>query len=435
MAFDARAVEELVSAHGEPEWLRGRRRDALTVYERLGLPSKADEEWRRTDLKALNLDAFAPHEHPNGSSTLPREVGGVPGAAGGAGSAGVAAVLRQRGSEPGRTELDPELSRRGVLFMPLSQAVKEHPELVKPRLFTTVRPDRDKFTALQGAFFSGGTFLYVPPGVLIEQPLVGQFWSGTGGAAVLPHTLVVVGEGASVNYVDEFLSPTLDQPALTSGSAEVFAGPGSSVGYVSLQRWGRHAWQFADQHVTVEREASARLISVGLGGAFAKTRVSAELVGPGASAELKGIYFGSGEQFFDFHTLQRHQVGQTTSDLLFKGALRDSARSVYAGLIRIEKNAQRSDAYQANRNLLLSKTANASSIPMLEIENNDVRCTHGATVAPVDPQHLFYLESRGIPPDTALRMLVLGFFGEVLDRIPVAQARELVEQELEARIG
>jgi Fe-S cluster assembly protein SufD len=215
----------------------------------------------------------------------------------------------------------------------------------------------------------------------------------------------------------------------------VIAGEGANVGYLALQRWGRHAWQFADQRVRAERDATVRLVSVGLGGRFAKNRIEASLAGPGASAELKALFFGSQKQFFDFHTLQQHRVGNTTSDLLFKGALRDEARSVYAGLIRIEPNASRSDAYQANRNLLLSKTAKAHSIPMLEILNNDVRCTHGATVAPVDPEHLFYLESRGIPAPTAEQMIVHGFFGEVLDRIPVAQARELVEAELEARIG
>jgi Fe-S cluster assembly protein SufD len=158
-------------------------------------------------------------------------------------------------------------------------------------------------------------------------------------------------------------------------------------------------------------------------------------MGPGASAELKALYFGTGEQFFDYHTLQQHQVGQTTSDLLFKGVLRDTSRAIYAGLIRIEPQAVQSDAYQANRNLLLSKTARAHSIPMLEIHNNEVRCTHGATIAPLNPEHIFYLESRGIPPSAAQRMIVHGFFGQVLDRIPVLQARELVESELEARIG
>ncbi|MDR0360570.1 MAG: Fe-S cluster assembly protein SufD [bacterium] len=422
MSFTADAVEELASLHGEPEWLRAQRRQAFELYERLPLPSRTDEEWRRTDLKGLDLESFQPFERANGSAPAdPLD--------------DVAGVLRQRGSEPGRVELDPEAERQGVLFMPLSQAALEHPDLVRSRLFTEVRPDRDKFAALHAALFSGGTFLYVPDGVQISKPLVSQFWSSGGGAAVLPHTLVVAGKGASFNYVDEFLSPDLDQPAYCSGSAEVFAEEGASVGYVALQRWGRHAWQFADQRVRAERDATVRLINVGLGGRFAKNRVDAHLTGPGASAELKALYFGTGEQFFDYHTLQAHAVGETTSDLLFKGALADTARCIYAGLIRIEPHARRSDAYQANRNLLLSKTAKAHSMPMLEILNNDVRCTHGATVAPLDPEQLFYLESRGIPTATAQRMILHGFFGEVLDTIPVVQARDLVERELEARVG
>jgi Fe-S cluster assembly protein SufD len=422
MGFAITAVEELASLHGEPEWLRARRRGAFDVYERLPLPARSDEEWRRTDLRGLDLEAFAPFEQADGAAPSSPV-------------ADTSGVLRQRGSEPGSVELDPDVAAKGVLFMPLAQAAAEHRELVEPHLFSEVRPDRDKFAALHAALFSGGSFLYVPPGVTVEKPLVSQFWSSGGGALVLPHTLIVAGAGSNFNYIDEFLSPDLEKPALTSGSAEVFAGEGAQVGYVSLQRWGAHAWQFANQRVRAERDSTVRLVHVGLGGRFSKNRVEASLVGPGASAELKALFFGSGEQFFDFHTLQSHQVGHTTSDLLFKGALKDTARSLYAGLIRIEPHAQHSDAYQANRNLLLSRTAKANSIPMLEILNNEVRCTHGATVAPVDPEHLFYLQSRGIPAATAERMIVHGFFGQVLDRIPVAQARELVEHELEQRLG
>jgi Fe-S cluster assembly protein SufD len=422
MALDLTSVEELASLHEEPEWLRARRRDAFAAFEKLPLPSRSEEEWRRTDVRTLDLDAFAPFERANGSAP------GDP-------IEDVSGVLRQRGSEPGRVELDAALSAKGVLFMPLSQAAKEHPDLIRRHLFSEVAPDRDKLAALHAALFSGGTFLYVPEGVRIDKPLVSQFWSSGGGALVLPHTLIVAGAGSAFNYVDEFLSPNLDAPAYCSGSAEVLAGEAAAVGYIALQRWGRHAWSFADQRVHAQRDANVRLVNVGLGGRFAKNRVEARLVGPGASAELKGMYFGTGEQFFDYHTLQHHVVGTTTSDLLFKGALDDSARAVYAGLIRIEPNATRSDAYQADRNLLLSKSAKAHSIPMLEIQNNDVRCTHGATVAPVDPEHVFYLESRGIPAEAAERMIVHGFFGEVLDRIPVQQARDLVEQELESRIG
>ena len=422
MGFTRESLEEVASLHGDPDWLRARRREAFEIYERLPLPSRSDEEWRRTDISQLELDEFEVFESANGSAPAdPIE--------------DAAAVLRQRGSEPGKVELPAELSAKGVVFMPLSQAVKEHGDWLQRHLFQATPAERDKFSALHAAFFSGGTFLYVPDGVTIEKPLVSQFWSSGGGAAVLPHTLILAGKGASFNYVDEFLSPDLDRPALTSGSAEIMADEGANVGYLALQRWGKHAWQFANRRAIIRRDATVRIVDVGLGGRFAKTRVEASLEGPGASAELKGLFFGSEQQFFDYHTLQSHQVGQTTSDLLFKGALRDSARSVYAGLIRIEKGAQRSDAYQANRNLLLSKQANAYSIPMLEILNNEVRCTHGATIAPVDPEQLFYLESRGIAHDTAERMIVHGFFGEVLDRIPVQQARDLVEQELEARIG
>jgi len=422
MSFSLKAVEELASLHAEPEWVRVRRRASWAAYERLPMPSRSEEEWRRTNLKGLDLAVFEAWEPANGGAPADS-------------IEDAAAVLRQRGSEPGQVDVGPELSAKGVLFMPLSQAAREHSELVEQHLFKGVDPERDKLSALHGALFSGGTFLYVPNGVSVEKPFVSQFWSSGGGAAVLPHTLIVAGDGSQFNYIDEFLSPTLETPSLTSGSVEVFAGRGANVGYVSLQRWGNHAWQFADQKVIAEQESTVRVVNVGLGGRFAKTRVEAVLHGPGASAELKGLFFGSGGQFFDYHTLQSHVVGDTTSDLLFKGALRDTARSVYAGLIRIEKGARRSDAYQANRNLLLSKSANAYSIPMLEIMNNDVRCTHGATIAPVDPEHVFYLESRGIPRASAERMIVHGFFGQVLDRIPVGQARELVESELEARLG
>jgi Fe-S cluster assembly protein SufD len=422
MSFTLKAVEELGSLHGDPEWARARRRSAFEVFERLEMPAKHEEEWRRTDLKGLDLEVFAPFEDPNGAQ--PRAP--VEGAAG---------VLRQRGSEAGSTELAESARRQGVLFMPLSQAVREHRELVERHLFSLVSPERDKFTALQASFYSGGTFLYVPDGVVVEEPFVSQIWSGGGGAAILPHTVIVAGQGSIFNHIDEFSSPDLEQPAIASGSAEIFAGHGSNVGYVAIQRWGRHTWQFADQRARLEQEATLRLINVGLGGRLAKVRMEADLVAPGASAELKGLYFGSGEQFFDYHTLQRHEAGNTTSDLLYKGALRDRAHSLYAGLIRIEKFARGSDAYQANRNLLLSEGAGAHPIPMLEILNNDVRCTHGATVSPIDTEHLFYLRSRGIPAPVAERMIVQGFFGEVLARIPAEQTRLLVEQELEARIG
>ena len=422
MPFTLHAVEEIASLHGEPDWLRRRRRSAFDTFERMPMPSRIDEEWRRTDVSALDVAKFSQFEHRNGAAPAePLE--------------GVAGTVTMRGSQIESVRLDPELERAGVVLEPISEAAKSHPELLETLLFSQVRPDRDRFAALHAAFFADGPFLYVPDGVVIEKPIVGQVFSAEGGTAVLPHTLIVAGRGSRFNYLDEYLSPADEAAGYKSGSAELFLGEASSVGYVALQKWGRNAWHLADQRARLDKDASLRLFNVTLGGRFSKTRVEASLQGQGAEAELKAIYFASGEQFFDFHTLQDHRVGNSRSDLLFKGALQDTARTVYAGLIRIEKGAARSDAYQANRNLVLSDHAKATSIPMLEIDNNDVRCTHGATVGPVDPQHLFYLRSRGIPESTAKRMIVQGFFGDVLDRIPFEHARKLIEAELEARLG
>jgi Fe-S cluster assembly protein SufD len=399
MAFSSQTLEEIASIQAEPDWLRERRRTALAAYERLPMPSRTDEEWRRTDVTKLDPAVFAQLEHANGFK-------------------------------------QPEISLPpGVILEPLVTAAERHPELVEPALFSLVRADRDRFTALHAAFFTGGNFLYVPEGVVIEQPILRQHFSNENGTAVLPHTVIVAGRGSKFYYLDEYIGQEGEGAGYRSGSAEILVGEGAEVGYVAIQKWGRNTWHLADQRARLEKDSHLRLFNVTLGARFSKTRVEASLVGQGSTAELKGIYFASGEQFFDFHTLQDHQVGNSTSDLLFKGALQDVARTVYAGLIRIEKGAFRSDAYQANRNLVLSEHAKATSIPMLEIDNNDVRCTHGATVGPVDPQSLFYLQSRGIPAATAKRMIVQGFFGEVLERIPFEQARKLVETELEARLG
>jgi Fe-S cluster assembly protein SufD len=423
MPFSRSAVEELSALHSEPDWLRARRLDAFGAFEGLSLPdTKRNEDWRQVDLKGLDLDAYAPFQQPNGTA----QAGALE---------NVGATLRQRGTSPAVVSLPPELARQGVIFMPLAEAARAHPELVRRYLFTGVKPDRDKFAALHAALFSGGSFLYVPDGVTIEEPLVSQFWSAGSGAAVLPHSLVIGGKGSRFQYVDEFLSADREEAALASGSAEIFLEEGANVGYVALQHWSVKTWQFANQRFQLGRDSHLNAVDIALGGQMARLRVEAVLEGPGSSADLKGLFFGTGDQAFDFRTLQDHVGPHTTSDLLFKGALRDRARSVYVGVVRVEPEARGSSSNQANRNLLLSEKAKATSEPILEILNNDIlRCSHGATVGPVDPEHLFYLESRGIPHPVAERMLVQGFLGEVLDRLPVAQVREAVEQELAARI-
>lgn len=424
MALVKGAVQELSALHGEPDWLRARRLEAFDLYERIGLPdTRQDEEWRKVDLKELDLPRFESFPPPNGAApTAPME--------------GTSGLLRQRGTSPGKAELDPALAQRGVIFCSLAQAARDHRELLERRLFSTVKPDRDKFAALHGALFSGGTFLYVPDGVGIDRPLISQYSPGGTGGTALPHTLVIAGRGSRFQYMDEFLSPDGDAPILASGSAEIFLEEGAHLGYVTLQNWGKGAWQFANQRIHLGRDSHLETVNVGLGGHFAKLRLEALLEGPGAHAELKGLFFAAGEQSFDFHTLQEHLAPHTSSDLLFKGALRDTARSVYVGLVHIAKQARGTSANQANRNLLLSEHARAASEPILEIENNDImRCSHGATVGPVDPEHMFYLQSRGIPRLIAQRMVVQGFLGEVLGKIPAGHAREIVDEELARRIG
>jgi Fe-S cluster assembly protein SufD len=392
--------ETLDQLQGEPGWLRERREQAFATFQKLPAPSKTDEEWRRTDVSRLDPNQFSKLEHLDGQKLILAEA--LP---------------------------------KGVILEPLRLAAEQHRDLIEPRLFSLVHADRDRFTALHAALFTGGTFLYVPDGVVVDKPIIGQHFSHEADTGVLPHTLIVAGKGAKFDYLDEYIAEKDDESGYRTGSTEIFVGEGAQVGYVAVQKWGRNVWHFSDQRAELQKDSTLRLFNVTLGGKFSKTRVEASLAGQGSNAELKAIYFASGEQFFDFHTLQDHRVGNTRSDLLFKGALQDVARTVYAGLIRIEKHAARSDAYQANRNLVLSDKAKATSIPMLEIDNNDVRCTHGATVGPVDPEHLFYLRSRGIPEPTAKRMLIQGFFGDVLDRIPFEHARRLVEAELESRIG
>jgi Fe-S cluster assembly protein SufD len=320
--------------------------------------------------------------------------------------------------------------------MPLAEAANAHPDLVERYLFTGVKPERDKFSALHAALFSGGTFLYVPDGVVLDQPLISQYWSAGSAAAALPHTIVIAGKGSQFQYVDEFLSADAQATVLASGSAEVFLQEGANVGYVALQRWSDRTWQFANQRFQLGRDSQLRMVDVALGGRFSRLRVEAVMEGRGSTADLRGLFFGTGEQAFDFRTLQDHVAPNTTSDLLFKGALRDVAKSVYVGVVRVESDARGSSSNQANRNLLLSEKAKATSEPILEILNNDIlRCSHGATVGPVDAEHLFYLESRGIPRPVAERMLVQGFLGEVLDKLPVPQVRDVVEQELANRIA
>ena len=392
------AVDRLAEATGEPGWLAERRGQAFDIFEKLDDPDPKGEEWRYVDVRGFDFDRFA--------APVPRLE---------------------------KPELPPELAAKGVVFADFATAAQEHPDLLREHFFTEVPLDEHRFTALHGAFHSDGLLIYVPPGVEVDIPLEAMRRVDNGGS-VFPHTTIVVEEQASLTFVDRFGSDEFTDPALCASVVEVTAMRGAIVNYISLQEWGRAVHHFQTQRFTGHRDATVRSLAVNLGSTFARTQVESVLKGEGSFSEMLGLYFADTNQHFAQRTLQSHNAEHATSDLLYKGALKEHSRSEYSGLIKVLKGAQGTDAYQANRNLVLSEEAMARSIPQLEIEANEVRCTHGATVSPVEEEHLFYLMSRGIDRVTAQRLVVFGFFGDVLDRIRVAQVREDLSAAISAKV-
>ena len=437
--FSREAVEALSRSRNEPEWVLQARLAAWDTYERLPMPTRQDEEWRRTDLRRLKLDRFRPFVAGNGrvDTLAPAE-----GAASGSSQMQFgereqrAGIVVSRDSSTRYVELDAELAAQGVIFTDLETAVRDHPELVR-RFFMTeaVPPELGKFEALHAAMWQTGTFLYVPKGVSVELPFRSFAIAQTPGAALFTHSLVVVEEGAEAFFVDAFQSETFEEAGFASAVVELILREDAKLRYVQVQDWGRHIWNFMTERNVLGKDAELKSLQVTLGSKFSKNSIGSHLRGENALAEMLGIYFGDGDQFFDHHTWQLHESPYATSDLEFKGALKENARSVYSGLIRVEEGAQRTDAYQQNRNLVLSRTARADSIPNLEIAANDVRCTHGATVSQVEDEHMFYLQTRGIPRAEAQKLIVEGFFRPVIDRIPVEEIQDFLQGAIAAKVG
>jgi Fe-S cluster assembly protein SufD len=419
----------LPAPEGQPAFLAALRERALEAFEALPVPSPETEEWRYTDLTDFGLD-FAPFADGGGPEAVNRH--GLLAAAGVAGER--AGLQIQRNSEVISTQLGATATERGVILADLDRAAATNPELVERFLHTLVPADRTRFTALHAAFRTGGTFVYVPTDVRLELPLQTLTYLDADGAAVFPHTVLVAEKGAEVTFIDRFASPDLGR-ALSDAIVEIHAGPNSKVRYVCLQEWGHGVTHLSVQHAHVGRDAEVRTLVVTLGASLSRSEAETVLEGDGGSSEMLGMYFGDNDQHFDHRSIQDHVGNETSSDLLYKGALKDASRAVYTGTVIIEKGAHRCDAYQTNRNVLLSDRAKADSVPNLEILTNDpVRCGHAASVGPVDETAMFYLQSRGIPADEAQRLIVYGFFREVLDRIALAEVREGLERAIEAEL-
>ncbi len=389
-----------------PVWWLDRKRDAFARFEALPMPKRTDESWRFSNISTLTLDGF---------SLAPAKIkGALPT---GTGVDGLAALTFVNNALSGSTPLPADLAAKGVIVTTLTDAAAKHADLLKAHFMA--QPQKlgsDKFAALHSAFVGDGAFIYVPRGVEITTPLIVTHAAIGAGTAVFPHTLVVAEENTKVTVVDLFLSG--DSAAhFACGANDLYAGHGAQLTYVAAQNWSRDTLSFQFNSTVVRRDARVQSLNLHLGGRQARHESLSQLQAPGAFSEMLALTVAEETQEFDQRTLQIHQAPNTKSDLLYKNALRDKSRTIFSGLIIVDPDAQKTDAYQSNRNLMLSDDAEANSLPGLEIQANDVRCTHGATSARIPEEQEFYLQSRGIRKAQADELLVFGFFEEVLNRL------------------
>jgi Fe-S cluster assembly protein SufD len=426
-------AETRANKANEPAWAKQKRSHAAQVAASMAFPARDEELWRRTDFAALPLDSLDPFT----AVTAARTIDDLPHTllTRLAGEAGNMAIVAQHDGEVVYEQTHPTLVKQGVIVCSMDRAIREHADKVQSLLGTLIATDYDRWTAVGEALRSGGMFVWVPKGVHAELPVRLMQYLGGAGRLAAPRTVVSVGEDASITVVDEMLSDPAEGASMHLGGTEVFVGAGGKLTFASLQDWSGNVYHYSNGRAQLAKDAELQWIQVMVGGRMTKTNIWYDLNGQGAQAFVHGFMFGDQRQHFHLHTLQRHLKPNCTSDLLIKGCLKDKARSVYQGLIQVAVGAQQTNAYQANRNLLLSDQARADSIPGLEILANDVRCTHGATLGHVDDEHLFYLMARGLPRAEAERLVVEAFFEPVLERIPLASLRDQLRDEIARKLG
>lgn len=434
--FTREALLALSERLNEPDWMKEKRQVAWSVFEEMPMPTTSDEDWRRTDIRSLKWDGL--HLFVESGLKPVSKMVDLPGY--------LRTALDEGREAAGRLalvnghvlyrEVADELVEQGVIFTDLSTAVREHPDLVQKYFMTEcVAPSDGKFAALNGAFWQGGTFLYVPKDVEIKQPFQVAIALEGEGTAIFPHALIVAERFANFTYIEETVSPDGTGQALSDGIVEIIAGDGAQIRYVEVQRWAENVFNFNTKRA-VHRPDSLVAWEMGqLGGRLTKTYLDSILTGNGSSTEINAVYFVSGKQHLDLDTLMHHIGLGTGGDLLLKGAGRDNARAIFQGMIKIDASGQQTNSYLKNDNLLLSDHARADSIPSLQIDANDVRASHGATVGRIDEEYIFYLQSRGVPRNTAVRMIVEGFFSTVFDRMSQERVREKLAAAVSAKIG
>jgi Fe-S cluster assembly protein SufD len=389
-------------------FLAERRARAVELSSTLELPQfKGHPGWEFTDISGLDLAGYQ-RDGEGRPATTPHPLFDLP---------------------------EPQNLPDGVIVTTLEQAAADHPELVERHLGTVVSDAEDLFVARNEAGFHGGAFVYVPQGVTLEQPIPLTAIQAAAGTELDRRTLIVLEAGAQAEVWEQYLSGSDDLDAVFNVVTELVVGDGARLRYVCGQALSEKSWIFGAQRAEVGRDASLDWVALGFGSARGRVRMETRLGGPGAEARVTGAYASHGRQHIDFDTTQEHAAPNTTSDLAFRGVLQGRSTAVWKGNIIVDPGAQKTDAFQESRNLLISKRAHADAIPGLEIQANDVRCTHAAAVAQVDPEQLFYLRSHGLREDVAKRLVIEGFLAALVERFEAGPARERLAEALERRLA
>lgn len=421
--FNEAAFETFLEQRHEPEWIQQRRREAFALFQEKSAAPLDPEEYKRIDLRMFRPENFAIAESADGAGS---QAGTLM-----HGQADFAGRVVHRNGHCEESELAAELREKGILFGDLATMLAEHREIFEPYFLSkAVDPATDRFSAWHAAFWTGGTALYVPRNVELTTPLYSLISLLSAGACDLSHTLVILEDNATATLLEETASSDDSAPGLHVGAVELFVGSGARLRYTQLQNWNEKSYHFAHQMGRVERNGFLQWTVGGLGSRLAHIHQDVHLDGPGAEGEVNSVTFATGRQLLSYYTQQSHNAPNTRSDLLYKEVLRDRARVVWRGMIRVEPIAQQTDGYQRSDALLLSDDARSDAVPGLEIEADDVRCTHAATAGRVDDEELFYCMARGMSRYEAMHMIVEGFFHQVYDRIPVeiVQNREDIEE-------
>ncbi len=423
--WDAEAFEQFLASRQEPPWLLEKRRECFEQFRQMAWPRSDEEEWRRTDIRTFHLERFPlpGQQPPEPKEQLPQPLlaQGVP----------LAGQVITSNARLIHCDLADSAQAQQVVFGSLEQWAAKCPA-VQEHFGKVVSLDYDRFAALHGAFWNGGTVLYVPPGVKVQEAFHVYNTLGSTPGSDFAHLLVVLDQGAEATVLLENAGG--EQGGLHCGAIEVVVGPEATLRLVSLQNWSPKLWHFAHHRAVVHQHGRLQWTIGALGARLAKVNQHVALCGQGAWAQVNGVMFTQARQHLSYHTLQHHQVPACTSDLLYKAALQDQSRVVWRGMIRVEPGAVKTNGYQRNDNLMLSDQARADSIPGLEIEADDVICTHGSTTGHVDDEQIFYAQTRGLSRKEATQVIVTGFFQQVFDRIPLPSVAEALGGAIRRRV-